>query len=129
MGIVPSVKDPKTTTPGAKRRSTQLDFSGLSPLKNTGTVGFSAFRDRDAEANQRRKSRKSVSGTMDDSDDDDDDSKNPLLKMDDTDDKDVKTHLAPEDAELQAELKAGIDRIRVSIGSSICILALSDLLY
>ncbi|KAK8069317.1 hypothetical protein PG994_005933 [Apiospora phragmitis] len=113
MGIVPSTKDPKTTIPGAKRRSTQLDFSGLSPLKNTGTVGFSAFRDQDAEANQRRKSRKSVSGTMDDSDDDDDDSKNPLLKMEDTDDKDVKTHLAPEDAELQAELKAGIDRIRL----------------
>ncbi|KAK8120082.1 hypothetical protein PG999_004202 [Apiospora kogelbergensis] len=113
MGIVPSAKDPKTTTPGAKRRSTQLDFSGLSPLKNTGTVGFSAFRDQDSEANQRRKSRKSVSGAMDDSDDDDDDSKNPLLKMEDTDDKDVKTHLAPEDAELQAELKAGIDRIRL----------------
>ncbi|KAK8084606.1 hypothetical protein PG997_005877 [Apiospora hydei] len=113
MGIVPSAKDTKTTAPGAKRRSTQLDFSGLSPLKNTGTVGFSAFRDQDAEANQRRKSRKSVSGVMDDSDDDDDDSKNPLLKMEDTDDKDVKTHLAPEDAELQAELKAGIDRIRL----------------
>ncbi|KAK6855417.1 hypothetical protein PG995_008949 [Apiospora arundinis] len=113
MGIVPSAKDPKTTTPGAKRRSTQLDFSGLSPLKNTGTVGFSAFRDQDAEANSRRKSRKSISGTMDDSDDDDDDNKNPLLKMEDTDDKDVKTHLAPEDAELQAELKAGIDRIRL----------------
>ncbi|KAH8666336.1 hypothetical protein BX600DRAFT_380460 [Xylariales sp. PMI_506] len=115
MGILPSAKDPKTTTPGAKRRSTQLDFSGLGPLKQTGTVGFSAFRDQDTERKKSRtKSNGSLGGAMDaDSDDDEDDGGDPLSKMDDADDKIVKTHLAPEDAELQAELKAGIDRIRL----------------
>lgn len=49
-----------------------------------------------------------------DSDDDDDNDNDPLAKMVDSDDKDVKTHLAPEDARVTGELQAGIDRIRVS---------------
>lgn len=112
MGILPSSKDTKTA-PASKRRSTQLDFSGLGPLKTTGTVGFSAFRDQNNESTQRRKSKKKSNGTMMDEDSDDDDDDNPLVKMEDTDDKDIKTNMGPEDAQLQAELKAGIDRIRV----------------
>lgn len=49
-----------------------------------------------------------------DSDDDDDDDENPLAKMEDVDDKVVKSHLEPEDAKVTGELQAGIDRIRVS---------------
>lgn len=111
MGILPSSKDTKTA-PASKRRSTQLDFSGLGPLKTTGTVGFSAFRDQNNESGQRRKSKKS-NGNMMDEDSDDDDDDNLLVKMEDTDDKDIKTNMGPEDVQLQAELKAGIDRIRV----------------
>ncbi|KAI5923388.1 hypothetical protein F4810DRAFT_710475 [Camillea tinctor] len=117
MGLCPSTKD-NQKTPGNKRRSTQLDFSGLGPLKTTGTVGFSAFRDQDAEAAKRRKSRKKSnghgSGAMDeDSDDDDDDDEDPFAKLEDADDKVVKTHLEPEDAKVTGELQAGIDRIRL----------------
>ncbi|KAI8960472.1 hypothetical protein F5Y11DRAFT_267473 [Daldinia sp. FL1419] len=117
MGLVPGSKGDQKT-PGTKRRSTQLDFSGLGPLKPTGTVGFSAFRDQQAEAAKRRKSRRKSNGAngnlMDeDSDDDDDDGDDPLAKMTDSDDKDVKTHLAPEDARVTGELQAGIDRIRL----------------
>lgn len=124
MGILPGSKEPKTT-PGAKRRSTQLDFSGLGPLKTTGTVGFSAFRDQGTEAAQRRKSRKKsnggLEGAMDEDSEDDDDEVDPLTKMEESDDKVVKnTHLAPEDAKLQAELKAGIDRIKVRSLLLIC---------
>lgn len=117
MGLMPgSNSDQKT--PGTKRRSTQLDFSGLGPLKTTGTVGFSAFRDQEAEAAKRRKARRKSNGTngnlMDeDSDDDEDTNDDPLSKMEDSDDKDVKTHLAPEDAKVTGELQAGIDRIRL----------------
>ncbi|KAI1263255.1 hypothetical protein F5Y18DRAFT_429345 [Xylariaceae sp. FL1019] len=117
MGIHPGAKE-KEKTPGSKRRST-LDFSNLGPLKSTGTVGFSAFRDQEAEAGKRRKSRRksngnTAGGEMDeDSDDDDDEDRMPLAKMEDTDDKVVKTHLAPEDAEVAGELQAGIDRIRL----------------
>ncbi|KAI5866382.1 hypothetical protein GGS23DRAFT_384860 [Durotheca rogersii] len=121
MGLYPGPKSDQKT-PGTKRRSTQLDFSGLSPLKSTGTVGFSAFRDQEAEAAKRRKARKRSNGhngnLMDeDSDDDDDDDDGdddivPLSKMED-DDKILKTHLAPDDAKVTGELQAGIDRIRL----------------
>lgn len=117
MGLFPGAKD-NQKTPAAKRRSTQLDFSGLGPLKPTGTVGFSAFRDQEAEAAKRRKARRKSNGTngnfMDEDSDDDEDNDDTLAKMEDTDDKDVKTHLAPEDAKVTGELQAGINRIRVS---------------
>ncbi|KAI1424691.1 hypothetical protein F5Y12DRAFT_785224 [Xylaria sp. FL1777] len=116
MGIVPGPKESQKT-PGGKRRST-LDFSGLGPLKSTGTVGFSAFRDQEMEAAKRRKARRKSNGHVgggmdDDSDDDDDDDENPLAQMEDVDDKVVKSHLEPEDAKVTGELQAGIDRIRL----------------
>ncbi|KAI1366833.1 hypothetical protein F5Y08DRAFT_113105 [Xylaria arbuscula] len=117
MGIVPGTKESQQT-PGSKRRST-LDFSGLGPLKSTGTVGFSAFRDQETEAANRRKARRKSNGYagrgMDDDDSDEDDVEDdiPLAKMEDTDDKVVKTHLEPDDAKVTGELQAGIDRIRL----------------
>ncbi|KAI0004427.1 hypothetical protein F4779DRAFT_630375 [Xylariaceae sp. FL0662B] len=117
MGLSPGSKADQKA-PGTKRRSTQLDFSGLGPLKSAGTVGFSAFRDQDAEAARRRKARRKSNGTTggvmdEDSDDDDDDEVDPLSKMEDTDDKISQTHLGPEDAKVTGELQAGIDRIRL----------------
>ncbi|KAI0198189.1 hypothetical protein F4808DRAFT_266161 [Astrocystis sublimbata] len=118
MGVIQDPKDDKKTAT-SKRRST-LDFSGLGPLKSTGTVGFSAFRDQETEASQRRKARRKSSGAVpgsmnadSDDDDDDDDDHNPLVKMEDSDDKVVKSHLEPEDAKVTGELQAGIDRIRL----------------
>lgn len=55
----------------------------------------------------------------DDSEDDDDDSDHPLAKMEDVDDRVIKTHLGPEDARVAGELQAGIDRIRVSLNPPI----------
>lgn len=52
---------------------------------------------------------------MDEDSDDDNSDASPLPKMEDSDDKVVKTHLAPEDAQAAGELQAGIDRIRVSL--------------
>ncbi|XDG05999.1 hypothetical protein ABKA04_005614 [Annulohypoxylon sp. FPYF3050] len=116
MGLLPNSKADQKA-PGAKRRSTQLDFSGLGPLKPTGTVGFTTFRDQEAEAAKRRKDRRKSNGTnglmMDEDSEDDDNDVNPLAKMEENDDKDIKTHLAPEDAKVTGELQAGIDRIRL----------------
>ncbi|KAI1446603.1 hypothetical protein F5Y02DRAFT_67694 [Annulohypoxylon stygium] len=116
MGLLPNSKADQKA-PGAKRRSTQLDFSGLGPLKPTGTVGFTTFRDQEAEAAKRRKDRRKSNGTnglmMDEDSEDDDNDVNPLVKMEENDDKDIKTHLAPEDAKVTGELQAGIDRIRL----------------
>ena len=80
-------------------------------------MGFSAFRDQDVDASRRRKARKksngNVGGSLNDDSDDDDDDSDALVKMEDVDDKDVDTKLAPEDAKFQGELADGVDRIRV----------------
>lgn len=115
MGVLPSAKNAVATATAVKRRSGQLDFSNLGPLKTTGTVGFSAFRDKVSDSVKRRKSRKKSNGSLgamdEDSDEDDDDEPEILGKMEDLDDKDVKPSNRPEEAN---ELTEGVDRIRVS---------------
>lgn len=117
MGVIPSLKNPTVTPTAAKRRSGQLDFSNLGPLKTTGTVGFSAFRDKDSEsAKRKKKTRTKSNGSLaamdEDSDEEDDDEPEILGKMEDLDDKDVKLTNAPEEAN---ELTEGVDRIRVCL--------------
>ncbi|KUI53419.1 hypothetical protein VP1G_00928 [Cytospora mali] len=106
MGVLPSAKAQTSTPTATKRRSAQVDFSKLGPLKTTGTVGFSTFRDSGAESAKRRQRRKKSNGShgaMDeDSDDDDDDDEPEILgKMEDIDEKEVKTSTAPEDLKRQ----------------------------
>ncbi|KAJ2897924.1 hypothetical protein MKZ38_004299 [Zalerion maritima] len=119
MGLVSSRKTPKTPSSASKRRSGQLDFSNLGPLKTTGTVGFTAFRDQDTETSKRRKSRKKSVGStsmLEDSDDDDDDEVvvGSLPKMAEVDEKEPDPKkLAPEDAKSQGELAEGLNRIRL----------------
>lgn len=117
MGVIPSAKPAAAVATATKRQSGQLDFSNLGPLKTTGTVGFSAFRDQEAESAKRRKSRNKkngLPGAMDeDSDEDDDDEAEILGKMEDIDDKDIKSSNAPEDAKFTGELADGVDRIKV----------------
>lgn len=108
------------TPSAAKRRSTQLDFSNLGPLKTTGTVGFTAFRDSDGDGTRQRKARKKSNGNVmqDDSEDEDDDD-DLLGKMQDVDEKDT-THLAPDDAGFSGELADGVDRMKVGLTIDIC---------
>lgn len=118
MGIV-SPKQSKNTPSSAKRRSTQLDFSGLAPLKSTGTVGFSSFRDSDPSArpNKTRKKRNgSMGGSMAEDSDEDDDEAEMASKMHDVDEKEEKdgeSLLSPEDAKFSGELADGVGRIKV----------------
>ena len=87
MGILPGSKT-EQKTPASKRRSTQLDFSNLGPLKKEGTVGFSAFRDQETEARRRRKSQSKSNGGVagggmdEDSDDDADEDDFDMDPMD-----------------------------------------------
>ncbi|KAK1637142.1 hypothetical protein BDP81DRAFT_318841 [Colletotrichum phormii] len=117
IGIIASSKTAQATPGSAKRRSGQLDFSSLGPLKTSGTVGFSAFRDQDTEATRRRKARKksngNVGGALNDDSDDDDDESELLGKMQDIDEKDINNKLAPEDVRSQRELADGVNRIRL----------------
>lgn len=117
MGIMNATKDIKTTPAAAKRSSTQMDFSNLPPLKSGGTVGFSAFRDNDKSANHRSKSRKTADGSAvedsDDDDDDDEDDVNVVGKMEDVDDKEIKTTMDPEEDKFSSELAGEVSRIKV----------------
>lgn len=121
MGILEPKQQKGQTAGSTKRRSTQLDFSNLAPLKSGGTVGFSAFRDNDPAAAKSKKVKKTngsapAKGAMvEDSDEDDDDvDAAAKMKMDDVDDKPVKTNLSPEDAKFSGELADGVGRIKVS---------------
>lgn len=117
MGVMAPPKAPVTSPTALKRRSGQVDFSNLGPLKTSGTVGFSTFRDKESQPTRRKKSKKNNemgSNSMDaDSDEDDDDDNEILGKMEDVDTKYDKSKLGPEDAKFTGELAAGVDRIRV----------------
>ncbi|ERS99297.1 uncharacterized protein SPSK_04046 [Sporothrix schenckii 1099-18] len=127
MGIIPSAKGAQQTATDAKRKSAQLDFSSIGPLKTAGTVGFSTFRDNDADPTRQKKAGHKRNGsvantnattnTMDeDSDEDDEDDDKILGKMDDADDKDggkSSDRLTPEDAQFSGELADGVNRIRL----------------
>jgi hypothetical protein len=114
MGILEPSKQPKATTGSAKRRSTQMDFTNLPPLKSGGTVGFSAFRDTDRKSKARKKSNGHVGDIMAEDSEDDDDDGEVAVKMEDLDEKDPKLLLSPEDAKYQGELAEGVGRIKVS---------------
>lgn len=104
-------KGSNNTQASTKRRSGQLDFSNLGPLKTGGTVGFSAFRDKDAD--KSRKIRKKSNGAIAEDSDDDDEEESGILKMQDIDDKYDEKKLAPEDAQSSGELADGVGRIHV----------------
>ncbi|KAG6013218.1 hypothetical protein E4U54_006973, partial [Claviceps lovelessii] len=113
IGVLKSSKNPPAAPGSAKRRSGQLDFSSIAPLKSGGTVGFSAFRDQNSEATRRKKARRKSNGKVaeDSDDDDDDDDSDALAKLAD-DDKDGDGKLAPDDSKFGGELADGVNRIR-----------------
>ncbi|KAF6795369.1 hypothetical protein CSOJ01_13462 [Colletotrichum sojae] len=123
IGIIASSKPSQTTPGSAKRRSGQLDFSNLGPLKTSGTVGFSAFRDQDTEAARRRKARKksngNVGGALHDDSDDDDDENELIGKMQDIDEKDVGNKSVSEDVQFSGELADGVNRIHLKRAYSV----------
>ncbi|KHO01694.1 uncharacterized protein MAM_00695 [Metarhizium album ARSEF 1941] len=113
IGVMQSSKNPSATPGSAKRRSGQLDLSGLGPLKAGGTVGFSAFRDQTTETSRRRKARKKSNGNIAvDSDEEDEDESDNLNKMED-DYKDGEDKEASEDSKFGGELADGVNRIRL----------------
>ncbi|KAL6696502.1 hypothetical protein J3F84DRAFT_299151 [Trichoderma pleuroticola] len=114
IGVLQSAKNnPQATAISAKRRSGQIDFSNLGPLKAGGTVGFSAFRDQEAEEARRRKARKKSNGNVADDSDDDDEESAIIGKMEEVADKETNSKLAPEDAKFQGELADGVNRIHL----------------
>ncbi|KAL4762749.1 uncharacterized protein BDW70DRAFT_133000 [Aspergillus foveolatus] len=110
MGIL---KDSKSQeTPGsAKRRSQQLDFANLGPLKPGGTVGFLNFRDNTEGRRKGKKDKGMVDDDDMDSDDDEDD--RILNQADEEEDKEDDQHLSPDDIRRQGELAEGLRQIKL----------------
>lgn len=115
MGILPSSKAQPPTPASIKRRSGQLDFSNLGPLKTSGTVGFSTFREHKDEPSRKKKNRSKSngSGMLDEDSDSDNDVDAILGKLEDIDEKEDKSLLGPEDAKFTGELADGVKRIKV----------------
>lgn len=115
--MLQSSKNPQTTPGSAKRRSGQIDFSNLGPLKAGGTVGFSTFRDQGSEAMRRRKARKKSNGNIAADSDDDDDDSDGLVTMEEPDDREI-GKIVTEDAQFPGELADGVNRIHVSFSAT-----------
>ncbi|EPE28991.1 hypothetical protein GLAREA_00149 [Glarea lozoyensis ATCC 20868] len=118
MGILASKGQKATAGVAGKRRSTQLDFGNLTPLKPTGTVGFTTFRDNEGPARGKKSRKKSngnvgVDEAMDEDSEEEDDVSEVIGKMEDVEDKDVKTLLSPDDAKSQSEIADGVNRIKL----------------
>lgn len=117
MGILASPKaQEKPATSTAKRRSVQMDFANLKPLKPGGTLGFSTFRDTEAPSssygNDKNKDNKKPSNNTMDSDEDEDDS--VAGKLEDVEPNDFTNNtLSPDDARRQGELAEGVKKIKV----------------
>ena len=110
MGIL-SAPEAEKTPIVTKRKPSGPDFSKLGPLKSTGTVGFSGYRDAQ---NAKRKNKKRDTDAMDSDADDEDDERLPNGTYDaETKTEDGK-HLSPEDARRQGELAEGVQKIKVS---------------
>lgn len=120
MGII-SPKPQKPTSSSNKRRSTQLDFSGLNPLKTTGTKNFIAHRGDDASASRNKNSKKSNGSNGAAMDEDSDDDDEVAGKMEDIDDKDERDPqlLSPEDAKYAGEITEKVGRIKASTACSL----------
>lgn len=114
MGILPSGKGKELAAPG-KSKPRNMDFSNLPPLKSSGTVGFTNFRDTEPSgpAKSKRKTNGSTKPTNRDDSDDDEDEDVKIEQPDDADEKEVNSLLSPEETKFQGELAEGVNRIQV----------------
>lgn len=114
MGILKDSK-PQETPGSAKRRSQQLDFANLGPLKPGGTVGFLNFRDN-TEGRKKDKKKSKAMADDDDMDSDEDEDDRILNQADEEEDKDKDNqHLSPDDIKRQGELAEGLRQIKVRL--------------
>lgn len=122
MGIMAPQPESTEQKSGAngKRRSRQLDFTKLEPLKSsTGTVGFSTYRDAETTTPSTfningTPSKKSKSPDDMESDDDADDRKRKMPAVDnDRDDVDSKVELSKEELARRSALAEGVQKMKV----------------
>ena len=123
MGILPSSPKIQEKIPASqgKRRSMQADLANLKPLNPGGLKGFSTFRDPNEkpDTNGISKTAKKRQKDADSEDEEADAKKEVLIRTEGDDMQDANGMLSPEDAQRQAELAQGVQKIRVSNMSNI----------
>ena len=122
MGILPTPPPAEVKPTTAKRKSHQVDFASLTPLKpKDGTAGFTGYRDTAAAPVSPfdpvgRNGKKKDTDDMD-SDGDEDYNRPGNIKapsQDDTDDKEGEEKmLSPEETAKSAELAEGVKKMQV----------------
>jgi hypothetical protein len=135
MGIMPPLPESAEQKPGAngKRRSRQLDFTKLEPLKSSkGTMGFSTYRDAETATPSTfningapSKKSKSPRDMESDDDDDADERKRKIPGADnDRDDVDTKVELSKEELARRSALAEGVQKMKVCYCNRACLLLL-----
>lgn len=104
MGIINNPEVKVATPSTAKRKTVQTDFSKLGPLKNTGTKGFSSYRDKNSRP--KKVGQKDEDAMDSDEDGDDNDMRE---EADDNDEKADESRagrtVSPEDLEVAEGLR------------------------
>lgn len=112
MGIHSTPDHVKVPVPSAtKRKTVQTDFSKLGPLKNTGTKGFSSYRDAKPTP---RKGSKADDDAMDSDDDDDNDLERDNMENDDDKPAPAAGVMDADEVKRQEEVSEGVRKIKVS---------------
>ncbi|KAF2167236.1 hypothetical protein M409DRAFT_54422 [Zasmidium cellare ATCC 36951] len=110
MGILEP--DKQKTPIAAKRKSSGPDFSKFGPLKSTGTVGFSGYRDP-SNAKRKNKGEDKDADAMDSDADDEDEERLPQGSDVDIKHENGNSLLSPEDAKRTGELSEGVQKIKL----------------
>ncbi|KAK4493873.1 hypothetical protein PRZ48_015058 [Zasmidium cellare] len=111
MGILSEPEKQKTPI-SAKRKSSGPDFSKFGPLKSTGTVGFSGYRDP-SNAKRKNKSKDRGDDAMDSDADDEDEDRLPEAADVDIKQENGNSLLSPEDAKRTGEISEGVQKIKL----------------
>lgn len=119
MGILETPAESKDKPTQVKRKSRQLDFSSLSPLKPEGTVGFAGYRDSTSASTLKSKNRDP--DDMDSDADDEDEGERRFSKhsngkvKEEPEEKDEGLKdLSAEELSKRGELADGVKKIQVS---------------
>jgi hypothetical protein len=125
MGILPKPAEAPGSKKTSKPRTMESALGDLKPLKTTGTVGWTTFRDSTITSptfdplKGKLTKKKGVSASLDDSDEDSDADEPKILvkaEVEEQDDKKADTPPAShEDGKLGAELEEGVRKIKVNI--------------
>lgn len=114
MGILPTPQPVEQKQTSSKRKSRQIDFASLGPLKSNGTVGFAGYREPSGSSAPAKNGVKKDPDEMDSDADDDERQPNDGVKDEPEDENTVET-LSAEELTRRGELAEGVKKMQVCL--------------